>query len=61
MGIWVTLIIIILATPVLLTVIKSMESLNAWPTVIVESYLYVWGIFCQQGLSGKQNVYDLCA
>ncbi|XP_072757012.1 probable glutamate receptor [Anoplolepis gracilipes] len=48
-GIWITLATIVIIASILLSVInaKSNFSIN----LIVENYIHVWGIYCQQGLS----------
>nr|XP_012235169.1 PREDICTED: glutamate receptor-like [Linepithema humile] len=52
LEIWITLVTIITAASILLTVIKAKGfSIN----VISESYINVWGIYCQQGLSEFPN------
>ncbi|XP_012235277.2 glutamate receptor 1-like [Linepithema humile] len=51
-DIWITLVVIIITASILLTIIKAKGfSIN----VISESYINVWGIYCQQGLSEFPN------
>ncbi|XP_015111760.1 glutamate receptor 3 isoform X1 [Diachasma alloeum] len=46
---WAVIIAVILIMPVFLTLIKYNRRFNFFP-LIVEHYLHVWGIYCQQGL-----------
>ncbi|XP_024940081.1 glutamate receptor 1 isoform X2 [Cephus cinctus] len=49
-GIWITILGIVLVVPILLTLIKFKNG-TSFLYLLAENYLYVWGIYCQQGLS----------
>lgn len=46
---------VIICSPILLAIIKAKEHISV--NLIMENYMNVWSIFCQQGLSG--NIYTL--
>ncbi|XP_063982900.1 glutamate receptor ionotropic, kainate 2-like [Diachasmimorpha longicaudata] len=50
MDVWMTIIGLIVAIPLLLTLIRYRRGRNLFPQII-EHYSNVWGIYCQQGLS----------
>lgn len=48
--------LLILTTPLLLTLIKmKTKKPNNLFNLLSENYLNIWGIFCQQGLPGKDS------
>ncbi|CAK9804446.1 Glutamate receptor ionotropic, delta-2 [Anthophora quadrimaculata] len=52
-DIWATIIFLILTTPILLTIIKTRGGFAM--QILADNYIYVWGIYCQQGLSEFPN------
>lgn len=56
-DIWMIMISMIVLIPALITLIKIHQSKKMISHIIAENYLNVWGIFCQQGLSGKNKKY----
>ncbi|KAL6438183.1 hypothetical protein ACFW04_004414 [Cataglyphis niger] len=52
-GIWIMLATIIITASILLSIIKTKEYFSI--NLIFESYVHVWGIYCQQGLSEFPN------
>ncbi|XP_016841021.1 glutamate receptor ionotropic, NMDA 1-like [Nasonia vitripennis] len=51
-SIWVSLIILIILSAILLTYMKTkIAKIRCLKNYLVENHLYVWGIYCQQGLS----------
>ncbi|CAL7936743.1 unnamed protein product [Xylocopa violacea] len=46
---WTAIICLIVTTPILLTVIKTRGRFSM--QILTDNYIYVWGIYCQQGLS----------
>ncbi|KAI4493411.1 hypothetical protein M0804_001587 [Polistes exclamans] len=48
--IWISLIILILTTPILLAFMKIIAKQRKFVSLFSDSYLQIWGIFCQQGL-----------
>ncbi|XP_076760312.1 putative glutamate receptor [Xylocopa sonorina] len=46
---WAAIICLIVTTPILLTVIKTRGGFSM--NILADNYIYVWGIYCQQGLS----------
>ncbi|XP_066598107.1 glutamate receptor ionotropic, delta-2-like [Prorops nasuta] len=48
-DIWSVIVVLIITTPILLTVMKTRGVIAA--RIISENYILVWGIYCQQGLS----------
>lgn len=55
--IWMIIMILLMLTPVLLTFMKIQQKNKYITNIVIENYLNVWGIFCQQGLSGIDNEY----
>ncbi|XP_053593783.1 glutamate receptor ionotropic, kainate 2 [Microplitis demolitor] len=49
--IWMIIMILLMLTPVLLTFMKIQQKNKYITNIVIENYLNVWGIFCQQGLS----------
>ncbi|KAK2576887.1 hypothetical protein KPH14_005512 [Odynerus spinipes] len=47
--IWVMIILLIITTPILLTVMKTKGCISG--NIVSDNYIHVWGIYCQQGLS----------
>ncbi|THK33012.1 glutamate receptor 1-like [Diachasma alloeum] len=50
-DVWALIIGSIIVTPIVLTVIKYTKKRRHAFSMAIEHYLYVWGIYCQQGLS----------
>ncbi|XP_019888793.1 glutamate [NMDA] receptor subunit 1-like [Ooceraea biroi] len=50
-GIWIMIVTIIITASILLTVMKAKKCFSA--SLLFENYMRVWGIFCQQSLSGN--------
>ncbi|KAI4504222.1 hypothetical protein M0802_000693 [Mischocyttarus mexicanus] len=48
--IWIFLVILILITPILLATMKIIVNQRNFVILLLDSYLQIWGIFCQQGL-----------
>ncbi|XP_011705551.1 PREDICTED: uncharacterized protein LOC105460750, partial [Wasmannia auropunctata] len=48
-DVWVTLVIIIIAASFLLTIMKTKNGYFSMD-LMLENYIKVWGIYCQQGL-----------
>lgn len=53
LQIWITIILLVITSSILVAVMKMGAGGNSFKNLISEHYLYVWGIFCQQGLAGK--------
>ncbi|KAL2712484.1 hypothetical protein V1478_018007 [Vespula squamosa] len=47
---WIVLIVLLLTTPILLVWMKITLNQDNYASLISDSYLEIWGIFCQQGL-----------
>ena len=50
-GIWSVIIFLIVTTPIFLTLMKTRGRVVL--NILADNYIYVWGIYCQQGLSGN--------
>ncbi|XP_043487521.1 uncharacterized protein LOC122514650 [Polistes fuscatus] len=48
--IWISLLILILTIPILLAFMKIIANQRNFVSLLLDSYLQIWGIFCQQGL-----------
>lgn len=54
MDTWLALICIIVSAPVVLTLMKTRGRVAL--SLMADNFLHVWGIYCQQGLSGNIDV-----
>lgn len=52
---WATILGIIITTPILLSLIRLKNGQGTILPLFVDSFLDVWGIFCQQGLYGMKK------
>ncbi|XP_029680402.1 glutamate receptor ionotropic, kainate 4-like [Formica exsecta] len=52
-GIWIMLATTIITASILLSIIKTKEYFSM--NLIFENYVYVWGVYCQQGFSDFPN------
>ena len=52
-DVWIALAAMIALSSLLLTIIKlQIKSKCSWNDLILENYLHVWGVYCQQGVPG---------
>lgn len=54
MDIWAAIICIIVSVPIVLTVMKTRGRVVM--RIMADNYIHVWGIYCQQSLSGIVNM-----
>lgn len=52
-SIWTAIVCIIVSSPILLTVMKTKGRIKM--KILADNYIHVWGIYCQQGLSGESS------
>ncbi|XP_043280870.1 glutamate receptor ionotropic, kainate 2-like isoform X2 [Venturia canescens] len=51
LQIWMTIVLLVITSSILVAGMKMRTGSHSFPHLISEHYLYVWGIFCQQGLA----------
>lgn len=52
-DVWSMIIFVIVTAPIFLTLMKTRGRIVM--RILADNYIYVWGIYCQQGLSGNCN------